>query len=285
MNRSIIAVTRLHHGLGNRIRVVLSAQDLAESTGRDFAYVWPTGRAFGARLDDLWQADMRQISVPRSRMLAIRHPYRDASADWRMEADGDAVWQIRTAQPIVVDGAIDTWHPRLRRLRPVAPITERVEELFDAELRGRPYLGVMIRSHSVSHERTRAESPLEWYLKRIGDVRRDHPHIPVFVSADTTDALDQVCSRFDDVHAIREKGPYNSLSALRAAVVDLYMLASSTHILAPHYSSFPELARYLAGPEVRLETSMTGEKSRFDATALTRVDDPTRPFKRKSAEG
>ena len=36
-----------------------------------------------------------------------------------------------------------------------------------------------------------------------------------------------------------DKGPYNSTAALKSAVVDLYLLAASSHLLAPHYSSFP----------------------------------------------
>ncbi len=39
-------------------------------------------------------------------------------------------------------------------------------------------------------------------------------------------------------------------------MVDLYLLASSCHILGPHFSSFPELAHFLTLGQVPLETSV-----------------------------
>lgn len=279
--KRIVAVPRLHHGLGNRIRVVLSAQDLAESTGREFAYVWPTGAPFGADLEDLWQVDMLRISLLRSRMHSLRHPYRDASEEWREEAANDSIWQIRTSQPISIHGAVDTWHHRLRALRPSSQVEDRVTAIFDERLRGAPYLGVMVRSHAVSHENTLRESPMEWYLDRIADIRRRRPDIDLFVSADTPEAFDHVVSSFPRAYGVREKGAYNSRAALIAAVADLYLLAGSTHILGPHYSSFPELAQYLAGPEVALETSMSAPETSFESMhALSMVDDPMRPSQR-----
>lgn len=274
----VVAVPRLHHGLGNRMRLVLSAQDLAESSGRDFAYVWPTGKAFGARLDDLWDVDMRRISRPTSRALSLRYPYRDGSEEWRGAAAGERIWQVRSSQPVVVSGRIDTWHDRLRRLRPSTRVNARICAQFDTGLQGVPYLGVMVRSHVVSHENTLAASPLEWYLDRISDVRRRNPELPIYVSADTVRAFDVVASAFPGVHGQRDKGAYNSRSALAAAVADLYLLASATHILGPHYSSFPELSEYLAGGSVALETSMSSPESSFDESApRTIVKDPTRP--------
>lgn len=281
----VVAAPRLHHGLGNRIRVVLSAQDLAESVGREFAYVWPTGKPFGAHLDELWAFDAEQMSALKSRMLAFKYPYRDASEEWRAGAEVDRVWQIRTSQPVVVDGSIETWHERLRRLTPAPDVASRILGLSDG-LRGRPYLGVMVRSHSVSHEHTLRESPLEWYLDRIAIIRREHPTLPLFVSADTPAAFDRVAAQFDGVHGVRDKGDYNSRLALHAAVADLYLLASSAHIIGPHYSSFPELAQYLAGPELRLETSQTPWEDSFETLkAFDSVPDPLRPSERMRGAG
>lgn len=282
--KMVVAVPRLHHGLGNRVRVVLSAQDLAASTGRAFAYVWPTGKPFGARFDELWQSDLRRISSFRSTVMAVRHPYRDAGDDWRDAATRDPIWQIRTSQPIVVDGSIETWHDRLRALRPTHQIAAEIHAMFDDGLRGAPYLGVMVRSHAVSHEITRRESPFEWYLDRISDIRRANPGIGLFVSADTAEAHDRVLAAFPNVRSVRDKGAYNSGPALRAAVADLYLLAASTHIVGPHYSSFPELAKFLAGPSVSLETSASAPGSRFEQLSRqTIVEDPTRPSARTPA--
>ncbi|MFT3877011.1 MAG: hypothetical protein QM708_11410 [Propioniciclava sp.] len=274
-------VTRPYHGLGNRIRVVLSGQLLAERHGRSFAYVWPTGRHFGARLDQLWQVDERRISPARSWLLARRHPYRDASLDWLPTATSDNLWQIRTSQPIAFPEGIDEWHPLLRGLVPVPEIQERIMAVFDEHLRGRPYVGVMVRTHSVSHENTLKDSPLEWYLERLAQIRREHGDIPFYVSADTVAGEAAVREAFPGSVGLGDKGAYNSLQALQASLVDLYLLASSAHIIGPHYSSFPELASYLAEPAIRLETSQSPEGSRLEVgDQLTVVSDPLRPWRR-----
>lgn len=284
MTGIVVAVPRLHHGLGNRIRVLMSAWDLADAEGREFRYVWPTGRPFGARLDDLWHVEAAEMSPFRSRMLALRHPYRDAAADWRAGAVDDRIWQIRTSQPIELNGRIDGWHERFRRLRPVASIERRVHARFDAGLRGRPYVGVMVRSHAVSHQKTLEASPLGWYLERMTDLRRQNPDIPFYVSADTVEAWDAVEERFPGIGGAREKGPYNSREAVEGAVVDLYLLASSSHILGPHYSSFPEMAQFLAGPAVELETSQTGTEGVAVMSRVGLVSDPTTPGRRSFAD-
>lgn len=283
MTGRVIAVPRLRHGLGNRVRVLLSAWDLAESLGRDFRYVWPTGRPFGARLDELWHVEADEVSSVRSRLLALRHPYRDATDTWREAAADDPIWQIRTAQPIELDGRIDRWHERFRRLRPVEQIEGRALDAFDDGLRGRPYIGVMVRSHAVSHQKTLEASPLEWYIERMAELHRQRPAMPFYVSADTVEAWDRVAAVFPDIHGVRDKGDYNSREALQAAVVDLYLLASSSHILGPHYSSFPEMAQYLAGSSVVLETSQAGKSPQSSFRGAI-VADPMRPSARSFLE-
>jgi hypothetical protein len=56
---------------------------------------------------------------------------------------------------------------------------------------------------------------------------------------------------------------------LQAAVADLYLLAGSCHILGPHYSSFPELARHLSDDAIALETSTSAPETRFEAQGLS----------------
>jgi hypothetical protein len=273
----LVAVTRRHHGLGNRMRVVLGAQVLAQLEQRDFAYVWPTGRAFGARLDELWEFRQRRWPEPLSRALAPAFPYRDASLAWLDDAARKAgVWQIRTSHALSLPSGGARWHDALRRLRPVEAITDRILELAEAA-GGRPYLGVMIRSHPVAHDATLQSSPVEWYLDRIDWIRSARPELGLYVAADTDEAFDQLARRFPDCVGQTRKGPYNSRRALQAAVADLYLLAASCHMLGPHYSSFPELAQHLAGSAVALETPASAPATRFEAQDRLSVGTPLRP--------
>jgi len=273
----LVAVTRRHHGLGNRMRVVLGAQVLAQLEQRDFAYVWPTGRGFGARLDELWEFQERRWPEPLSRALAPVFPYRDASLGWLDDAARNAgVWQIRTAHALSLPSGGGQWHDALRAMRPVETIRERILELSDA-CAGRPYLGVMIRAHPVAHDATLQSSPVEWYLDRIDWIRAVRPELGLYVAADTDPAFAQVAERFPDCVGQTDKGPYNSRRALQAAVADLYLLAASCHLLGPHYSSFPELAQHLAGSAVALETPASEPATRFEAQDRLSVGTPLRP--------
>ena len=130
-------------------------------------------------------------------------------------------------------------------------------------LGGEPYIGVMVRAHAVSNSETLQFSPLEWYIDRMRELRSDHPGIRFFLSADTMDAQAEVIAAIPGTVALEDKGGYNTKAALVSSVVDLYLLAGSAHLVAPHYSSFPEVAQKLAGPALRLETSMTGPETRF----------------------
>lgn len=277
----VIAFTGKYHGLGNRLRVTLGSRSLARWAGRGFAYTWPTGKTFGARFDELWDIDERRISPLRSRALAVRHPYRKADLDWIDEASGDRIWQIRTAHALHLPSGATPWGEELRTLNPVGSIADRIQTFHDQHLAGTPYVGVMVRAHSVSNLQTLEHSPVDWYIRRMEELRRDHPGIRFFLSADTPRAQADVIDAIPEAVALEDKGAYNSKRALISSVVDLYLLAGACHIVGPHYSSFPEVAQRLAPSSVRLETSMSLAESRLPPTEiLTHAPDPLRPWDR-----
>lgn len=281
---SVIAVTKKLHGLGNRLRVTLGARSLARWADRDFAYVWPTGTAFGASFDELWQFGEKRISPLHSRLLSVRHPYRRHELDWLESARDDRVWQIRTAHALHLPPAATPWDEELQSLAPVPAIAERVRGFSAQHLAGEPYVGVMARAHAASHPETLRHSPLEWYIQRMGELRAEHPGIRFFLSADTVEAQGAIIEAVPGTVALEDKGGYNTKAALISSVVDLYLLAGGAHLLAPHYSSFPEVAQKLAGPALRLETSMTGPDTRFGGRdPLTVAADPLRPSVRLPA--
>jgi hypothetical protein len=280
----VIAFTGRYHGLGNRLRVTLGARSLARWAGRDFAYTWPTGRAFGATFDELWKFRERRISPARSRILSVGHPYRKADLDWLEAAAGDRVWQIRTAHALHLPSGARPWGEELQSVDPVDAIADRIRAFHDRHLADQPYIGVMVRAHSVSNVQTLEHSPLQWYIDRMRELRAERPGIRFFLSADTEQAQAQVISAVPGTVALEDKGDYNTKAALVSSVVDLYLLAGAGHLLAPHYSSFPEVAQKLAGPALRLETSMTGPEARLNAgDVLERATDALHPWSRTSA--
>ncbi len=284
--RWVLAHTRKHHGLGNRVRAVLGTRVLARTEGRQFAYVWRTGKFFGARMDELWEFDEPTLPWWVSQPLAARYPFRDNKAcDW---VDDDArtrrVWQVRTAHALVLPTGAPDWTEDLRALRVAPPVESRLREFHSQHLSGRPFVGVMVRTHPLSHQATLAASPIEWYIDRLSRVRRSCPETTFFVSADTTEGLERLQGAVPGCVGLAAKGDYNSRQGLQSSVADLYLLASSAHIIGPHFSSFTELARDLGGPEIRLETSRTQPQSALESGTLSQAIDPTTPHLRQPVE-
>jgi hypothetical protein len=278
----VVSRNRIHAGLGNRMRVLLGAQSLAEREGRGFGYVWQTGRPFGARLTDLWLFDAPRVPVVVSQALALRYPYRGADLAWLDdERRRERLWQIKTPHALALPPDAEPWERKLRLLTVVPELQSRVQDLFDHRLRDAPYVGVMIRAHAVSHEQTRRLSPVSWYVERMRQLEAAHPGLTFYVSCDAPDVQERVCAEVGNCVAQVDKGEYNSRRALRAAIVDLYLLASASHLLVPHYSSFPELAHKLADERPVMETSQRGVDGAVDAGAgWTVVADPLRPWVR-----
>lgn len=278
----LIAYNGYDSGLGNRVRVVLGAQSLARLEGRAFAYVWPTGKLFGPRFSQLW--DFHAPVVPRavSRGLAPLFPYVDETLEWLDDARRrEPLWQIRTGSPLRLPPEAEPWQQRFRALRPADAIAERVERLFDERLRGRPYVGVMIRAHAVSHARTREASPVEWFLERLTELRRADAETTFYLSCDRPDVQEAVMQAVPGCVAQSDKGGYNSSDGVISSIVDLYLLAASGYLIGPHFSSFVHLAEHLAGDRLTFETSLDGRSGPVDHRAAGLAIDPLRPALRE----
>lgn len=277
--KSLLIYTGRQDGLGNRVRALLSAKVLAEREGRELLYVWGTDRYFGPAMGELWHFDAgRRVARWAARAVSpIHHFYGPGATTITESMRREHLWQIRSGgQPVIWDAGMRSWTEDFRALVPVPEIAERVNRVFDASLRGRRYVGVQVRSHTVSHAKTLQSSPVEWFERRMRSVRERFPDVGFYLSCDTAEAQERIMSRFDDCVALSDKGGYNTTEGVRSAIVDLYLLASSQHFIAPAYSSFPEMAVFLANHAMSLERPgqpLTGELSLEAGLA----DDPLKP--------
>ncbi|MDP5184384.1 hypothetical protein QOZ88_17250 [Blastococcus sp. BMG 814] len=280
---AVIAYNGYDSGLGNRVRVVLGAQSLAELEGRSFAYVWPTGKLFGPRFSDLWDFPGRTVPRAVSRLLAHRYPYVDASLDWLDDGKRrERLWQIRTGSEIQLPPQARPWAEAYRDLVPVDAIAEAVTRFSADELGGEPYVGVMIRAHAVSHAATRATSPVEWFEGRMRRMVEQRPGTRFFVSCDVPEVQERICRTIPGCTGQLDKGAYNSVEGVRSAVADVYLLAGAGYLLGPHFSSFLHLAQHLADDRIPVETAVKDEPPVVDPAALGVVEDPLRPSVRRA---
>ena len=278
-SQRLIVCNRYLHGLGNRIRVVLGGRVLARTEGREFAYVWPTGAKFGPRLTDLWNVDYRHVPQSLSRLLSVRYPYRDdPSLSWIDDSTRmDRLWQIRTGHALALPERSGTWQQEFRSITPIPLVADRIRTFHRQHLAGAPYVGVMVRAHSASHQQTLSASPIEWYVRRMLEIRAESPEVTFFVSADVPSVGRQLAAQIGNCCLLEDKGDYNTVVGVQSSVADLYLLAASGYLLGPHYSSFVEMAQFLAGDGLVLETSRTSAARPTDYRSLGTADDPTVP--------
>lgn len=281
-SKLLVAYNGADSGLGNRVRVVLGAKVLAEHERRELFYVWPTGKLFGPKFTDLW--DFRGgIRVSRSFSRAIARIWH--YEDHHLTEESDVlVRQIRTGNELILPAGLRSWRENFRDLRPSTEIGERVQGFFGTHLKYRPYIGVQIRAHKASHQKTKDASPVSWFENRMKTIASRQPGIRFFVSSDVPDVLVHLQGSVPNVYGLSDKGGYNTTEGVKSSIVDLYLLAASGYILGPHFSSFLHLARYLADEKVPVETSHQMAPELIKLPDGGNVSDATRPAQRISAK-
>jgi hypothetical protein len=278
MRQRLIVASKPLHGLGNRVRLVLSGRVLAEATSREFAYYWPVGSGFGARLTDLWDF---QDSIAPVTDLALRlvAPYRDPVALMNDPQAGRLpIWHIRSPNALPLPDGVPSWHDSLAALHLEPALADAVRSLHRREFGAAPYVGVMVRTHQNAHAQTKLHSPLSWYITRMHELQDALGDLRFYLSCDTSEADALLRAEFPTATSLPKSGAYNSRQAIGESVIDLYLLASSCHVLGPHYSSFPELAHFLTLGQVPLETSVGDSYAKVrPPVALSVADDPVTP--------
>ncbi|MGP9745361.1 hypothetical protein [Brachybacterium sp. AOP29-B2-41] len=246
--RAVVAYNGATTGLGNRVRVTLGAARYATYVAAPFYYVWPTTPHFAPRIDELWEWSAgRRIPRSVSRMAGPMTGYTDN--DLR-SAGPRQIIQIRTGAELLLPPEAGDWRQDLRALVPVSEIAEDVVRIHREEFGIEPYVGVQIRAHEVSHQRTKDTSAVEWFTSHMERLVNERPGTRFYLSCDVLEVKLRILQDFPTATANVTSAPYNSTAAVRAALVDLYLLASSSYMLGPHFSSFIELAQFLADLKV-----------------------------------
>jgi len=276
----VVAYNGADAGLGNRLRVTLGAARYARWRDARFLYVWPTTSAFQPALTDLWEW-RDGVRIPRvlSRAAGVVTGY--VGSDLRAVRPRPII-QVRTGAELLLPLPAGNWTEDLRALSPVDEIARTITAIHTAEFGAQPYVGVQIRTHHVSHAATKQSSPVTWFADRMQAVLDRDPDRRFYLSCDVPEVKDRLLARFPTAVAHRTDAAYNSTSAVRAAIVDLYLLASSSAMLGPHGSSFVEMAQFLSDLRVPTEKPTESSVSLENAWGLPGAPDPLRPAARRS---
>lgn len=255
---ALVATSPMQSGLGNRLPLVLSAQSIADVEGRTFYYHWPVGeengKRFGARFDELWEY---------SGGIAIDEPGPTPAVEFFSQRGFGSLEPVRGEPVISVigNGALPQfggsrhWSNMLPELRP----TEEVRGLITEPLSslGRNFIGVQVRAHpTLTHQKTLAESPVEWFIARMLAIREERPEARFYLSSDVSSAEERIREAVPGVVSLPKEGEYNSREGLIESVADLVILSRSQRIIAPYVSSFAKVAWHMARRRIPFETSM-----------------------------
>lgn len=275
MKQWVLAYNARSNGLGNRLRVTLGARNLARARGRHFAAVWPTGPLFQPRFRDLFRGqDWPDVPWVAAQALGRFVTFRDEHLDDIDVASSSPVWLIRTGGVLQVPGDVRSWEEDLRELHPVQTIADKVTQLH-SRFGDQPYLGVQVRTHAVSHGKTREASPVDWFTTRLDAIRRDAPELRFYFSCDVAEVQRELIERYPGSVGLDDKGAYNSVQGVQSGVVDLFLLASAGYVLGPAHSSFVELAVRLADHAIPFENSL--KEPQLAPDTFTRAPDPLHP--------
>lgn len=269
-------VAHTEGGLGNRLRVLLGSVSYAQLVGARFAYIWPR-EGFGARMDDLWTFDYPRIPASLGRALRQVVPHSDEHIPpWLQHR-----WlrYIRTDQgELRLPESATPWERLLQDLEPTKKIRDAVAATWET-LGRQPFIGVMIRAHATAHAMTKETSSVDWFVRRMQEIREQNRSTTFFLSCDEASAQRTIADAVPGTVVCPKAGGFNTRIGLQEAVTDLYLLASSSYLIGPYWSSFVILAHKLSGESIILETPMS-HGAGLVPELRPGVQDPLKPGRR-----
>jgi hypothetical protein len=255
---SIVAVNMETSGLGNRVQFTMAVASVAEATGRTLKVYWPLNALFACPADRIW------TNFPGEMIAAQELPPLgpEVLTDWRTitpefwpTVDDPTVY-LRGYGGIPQPVGSRLWGEVFRELEATPEVRELVEEAWAALPRDAGVLGVSMRVNEKSHPKTKEHSPVDWYVAELERFSTANPKAGIFLSCDELDVTEQLKAKFPNIVAVDYPSEYNSERGVIKAVADLYILASSTEIIAPYWSSFPTMSYQLAGEQVPMRSSL-----------------------------
>lgn len=238
-------VVEVRQGLCNRLRVLMSASHLAERYGRELIVCWRADENCGARFGDLFTNPIAETDA------LPNHPppltYSPPAEVAQAVQSADPVVCLSDCHWLVTDGEERATVPYFLALRPVEAVTEAVEATA-AQFRGR-IVGVHVRRGDFARFLEQCYNlklpVLERYFAYL-----DRWRGTIFLA---TDGGDEVIGPFRHrygrrlVTYARRLAGRSTPQAVRAALVDVYLLQRCQAIVGTRFSSFSSLARCITG--------------------------------------
>jgi GT2 family glycosyltransferase len=270
------------HGLGNRLRAIASAAQIAERSDRELVVVWRPDHHCDCRFDALFDyaGAVVEDGTPETAAErgAVVYNYMEAEPGGEKDApivlNQDRDVYVRSA--FVLNSPLSDWTGQnafLRRLRPVEAVRDLVDSVktpFELSVHVRmeggrkdehlPYESPenwTARDHELI-DQWRAKSHYSRFVARIDALMAEGSLNALFLAADSPEAYAAFAERYGDRLRRLQRNRYDrSAEQLRYALADAILLGRAPRMLGSTWSSFSELATRLAPGPITLEMSGT----------------------------
>ena len=284
MKKKIIVVPQA--GLGNRMRVLASAVQLAKRDNRELWIAWPVNAALGCEMTDIFQSIGMDYSVPPKWInFLLTNIYRPGTNS-RFYGFLKFVSKFFAGQTLFDNDIRDDRNNRVKQLKISSeestvlvatcfPFGDQpVEEVYNDYMKneelaeqfanfkfseilkervkqeyqkiGEPYIGIHIRR--TDHVHTIKDSPDENYITQIDRYLAENPNQNFLLATDDEPTKVFFKQKYgSQMHIFNHKIGRDDLEGIYGGVVELLMLANSRKIICSCKSSYSNTAIVLGG--------------------------------------
>lgn len=257
-------------GLANRMKAIDSAVALAKDARKELRIIWFKDWGLNCRFDELFQplalpnvkvqeaslSDLLVYDRPRKknfrlprlfqRLLFDACIYEDEatqlfykSFDFRSWAEGRRTYIASCVY----------FYPQSERklfsiFHPIAPLQQKIDE--SCSRFGEHTLGVHIRR--TDNIASISQSPTELFFERMEEETRQHEDTVFYLATDSEEDKKRLKEQFGErIVTSSRKADRGNVEGMQDALVELYILSRTGHILGSMQSSYSETAAQISG--------------------------------------
>jgi glycosyltransferase involved in cell wall biosynthesis len=270
----------VQHGLGNRLRAMVSAMAIAQATDRELMVIWTPDHHCDCYLSDLFNypgtvlADATEADLENSDRYTYMEIEPGARKDQYIALVPGRDIYIRSAY--VINNEHSDWETENRLLRSLEP-ADAVKQLV-ASVASDGRLGIHVRMEGMPGTDTNSyDAPDNWlaeshqqlnlwrgrshygrFMARIDQLIVTQPELELFVAADMQTTYQIFAEKYGDRLSYLPRTRFDrSSEQMRYALADAILLSRCNALLGSTWSSFSELAQRLSVTLNRIEMSGT----------------------------
>jgi len=244
------------YGLANRLRVLASANILAEYTGRKLFVNWIPSKVCNVEWQYLFLNQLESCPIPLSGFQVGINLFDDSVIPMSLSLDiprlsvSDEPHQIvvhtcRNFQPeeMTNEAYADAKSSFYKNLRPVEAVQKTIDDMQKRYFDGCDVIGVHIRRNdhlTFLQKDHRLVCPTSMFVEAMENILRVNPGTKFFLATDDKKEEMRIRRLFPDIVIVyaKESVSRNTKEGMQDALVDWMLLSKTSSILAPYMSSF-----------------------------------------------